>query len=349
MSLDPWYLENLVCPVDQTPLTFDGEALLAPSGRRYPVVDGLPVMLIEDRDQTIGIARASLDRANNRDGAADPRAPELYLESVGVSEDEKAQVAALYAAGKAGIDPVVLAVVAATSGYAYVHLVGDGSLKDYPIPEISLPKGHGESLLDIGCNWGRWCVAAARRGYRPVGIDPSLGSVMAARRISRKMGLDNRFVVGDGRYLPFKPGIFDRAYSYSVLQHFSKTDAAKTLAEVGRVLKPGGMAKIQMANRLGVRSLQHQAVRRFREPEGFEVRYWSVTDLKAAFRSAIGPTRASADCYFGLGWQWSDYAHMPAKLKLILLASEGLRKLSVGLPPMTNLADSVFLTATKPA
>src|SRR4051812_24119200 len=108
MTLDPWYLENLGCPVDQTGLTLEGETLVSAAGRRYPVVDGLPVMLIADREQTIGIARASLDRALGRAGY--PGAEDLYLESVGVTDEERAQVAALAKAGKAKIDPVVLAV-----------------------------------------------------------------------------------------------------------------------------------------------------------------------------------------------------------------------------------------------
>ena len=39
----------------------------------------------------------------------------------------------------------------------------------------------GTRLLDIGCSWGRWSLAAAARGYDAVGIDPSLGAIMAAR------------------------------------------------------------------------------------------------------------------------------------------------------------------------
>ena len=30
---------------------------------------------------------------------------------------------------------------------------------EYPIPELRLPPGDGRSFLEVGCNWGRWCVA----------------------------------------------------------------------------------------------------------------------------------------------------------------------------------------------
>ncbi|MDB5452165.1 MAG: Methyltransferase protein [Caulobacteraceae bacterium] len=347
--LDPWYIENLVCPVDRSPLSFDGQALVSGTGRRYPVIDGLPVMLLSDERQTIGVARASLRRAQGDVSVIDARAPEFYLESLGISDEEKAGLVAFAKSGDHGIDPVVAFIIGATSGYAYAGLIGGEGLDDYPIPEIRVPDGHGKRLLDIGCNWGRWSIAAARKGYEVVGIDPALGAVMAARRIARRMGLDIRHVVADGRFLPFKDASFDAAYSYSVLQHFARKDAEATLAGVGRVLRPGGLAVIQMAAKYGLRSLQHQAGRGFREPQAFEVRYWSPSQLRAAFEQLIGPSRLRADCYFGLGWQWSDRRFMSGKLKVVLTASEALRRLSDAVPPLRQVADSLFCFAEKPA
>ena len=90
---------------------------------------------------------------------------------------------------------------------------------------------NGELLLDIGCNWGRWTIAAAQRGYRPIGIDPSFEAIVAARRIARQLGVDDaRYVVADARKLPFADGTFDVVFSYGVLQHFSKSDVALSVA-----------------------------------------------------------------------------------------------------------------------
>jgi len=76
-------------------------------------------------------------------------------------------------------------IIGATSGSSYKHLIGNPKLSEYPIPEISLPSASGALLLDLGCNWGRWSISAARNGYSVVGLDPSLGAVLAARRIAR--------------------------------------------------------------------------------------------------------------------------------------------------------------------
>ena len=55
-----------------------------------------------------------------------------------------------------------------------------------------------------------------------VGIDPSLKGVLAARRVSRQLGVEGHFLVADGRFLPFAPRLLSRVFSYSVLQHLSK-------------------------------------------------------------------------------------------------------------------------------
>jgi hypothetical protein len=45
---------------------------------------------------------------------------------------------------------------------------------------VSVEDGGGELLLDIGSNWGRWSASAASKAG-VIGIDPSLGAIMAVR------------------------------------------------------------------------------------------------------------------------------------------------------------------------
>lgn len=340
--IDSWYIENLVCPLDQQRLVFNDGRLQCRSSHSYPVVDGVPVMLVSGATQTINIADASLKRAES--SQLDGRAPDLHLESLGISDAEKAGVLALSKNGSK-IDPVVAYLVAATNGLMYRHLIG--SLDRYPLPELPLTDGGGRSLLDVGCSWGRWTLAASRRGYRAVGIDPSLGAVMAARRVARQLGADVHYVVGDARFLPFAAGKFDCTYSYSVLQHLSRADASSAVAEMGRVLAPGGVAKVQMPTSFGIRCLLHQLRRGFREGRGFEVRYWSLPALRRLFGSSVGASRIEVDCYFGIGLQRADAALMTPSLKRILSVSEWLKRASCRFRPLVWLADSVFVEAAR--
>ena len=341
--IDPWLLENLVCPVDQLPLARTEGRLECASGHSYPVVDDVPVMLVQGIGQTMDLAVASLGRAAG--AAADARAPHLHLESLGISEAEKRGVSEL-ARQHSGIDPVVSYLVATTNGLMYRHLIG--SLDRYPIPELPLPDGGGRLLLDVGCSWGRWTLSAAQRGYQAAGIDPSLGAIMAARRVSQQLGLTNtHFVVGDARHLPFRSSRFDVVYSYSVLQHLSRKSVASAVNEIGRVLLDGGIAKIQMPARFGIRCLFHQARRGFRDGQGFEVRYWSLPTLRRMFDQRVGRSRIEVDCYFGIGLQRADAALMTPALKRVLSASEWLKAASHRVTPLTWVADSVFVEATR--
>jgi SAM-dependent methyltransferase len=315
--------------------------LTCEKGHRYPVVDGTPVLLRPDVRQTITLADASLQRA--RGELVDRRAPELHLESLGISDAEKAGVIDL-ARGHSAIDPVVAYLVAATNGLMYKHLIG--AIDRYPIPESALPPGHGRRFVDVGCSWGRWSIAAARQGYDVLGIDPSLGAVMAARRVAAELGLTNRYVVADARYLPLANDSVDVTYSYSVFQHLATADASEGIAEMGRVLRPGGVARVQMPTRYGLRCLYHQARRRFREARGFEVRYWTRGALTALFSRHIGPPKFEVDCYFGIGLQKADAALMTPTLRRVLWASERLKSLSVSVPALVSVADSVFVEAT---
>ena len=158
--IDPWFVENLVCPVDTQSLAVVGDHLQCVSGHRYPIVDDVPVMLIPDAPQTIGLADQSLRRARRE--LIDERAPDLHLESLGISDEEKEGVLRM-ARRDSSIDPVVAHLVAATNGLMYRHLIG--GLDRYPVPILPLPPGAGRSLLDVGCSWGRWTLAATARGY----------------------------------------------------------------------------------------------------------------------------------------------------------------------------------------
>jgi SAM-dependent methyltransferase len=239
-----------------------------------------------------------------------------------------------------GIDPFVQEVIGATCGRLYDHL----ELSEYPIPDLRLPPGEGRTFLEVGCNWGRWCVAAARRGYGPTGVDPSLKGIQAARRVAEQLGVDAQYVVADARHLPFREATFDVVFSYSVFQHFSKADALASFDELARVLKPGGTSLVQLANVWGARSLVNQArERRFREPRTlFDVRYWGPRELRDELARRVGPTELRVDGFFTLNPQPTDLALLPRRYRAVVRTSEALRRVADRVPPLTYAADSLY-------
>src|SRR5580658_5394054 len=160
-------LEIIVCPRDKQLLRSEGDSLVCPIAHRYRVVEGIPILLVSEQPQT----HIEGDRALRVAEGDLSHAPLLTLT---LSDGE--------------IDPFVRNSIGATNGGLYQKLVG--SLTSYPIPDIRIPPSDGETFLEIGCSWGRWAIAAARKGYRVVGIDPSIKGVLAARRVSRQLGIE---------------------------------------------------------------------------------------------------------------------------------------------------------------
>ena len=193
------------------------------------------------------------------------------------------------------VDPFVQQEIVKTNGILYKGVLG--GLRRYPIPAIPLPDTTEPlRLLDVGCNWGRWSIAASARGYQAIGIDPGIAGVQAAYRVSATLGQSPGFVVGDGRSLPFPDRTFDIVFSYSVLQHFSKEDAKASIREAARVTKPGGRVLIQLANLFGIRQLYNQARDILRQEQSlFRVRRWTPSEMLSTFRELVGPSRLSAD------------------------------------------------------
>jgi 2-polyprenyl-3-methyl-5-hydroxy-6-metoxy-1,4-benzoquinol methylase len=100
----------------------------------------------------------------------------------------------------------------------------------------------GQRTLDAGCGYGPFSEAAARRGAAVVSVDlgPRLVALARARAGSRG-------VVADAGRLALRDGSFDVVISSELLEH---TDAPeRVIAELARVLRPGGLLALTTPNR----------------------------------------------------------------------------------------------------
>ena len=342
LVIDRWLADQLVCPRDHGPLTATDAALACPLGHRYPIVDGVPIMLVDDVPQTFGAAKASMSRAAGNEG--DHRAPGLFLESVEISDEEKARSAR-------------------TRGATARHRPGgflprrrdqrhDVQTPGRPTRVLSDSRDrssarsgppHARRGLQLGpVEHGGRAPRLPAYWHRPVARCRNGGTPGRASAWYR-----GRVVVGDARYLPFRQGSFETVFSYSVLQHFSRPDARRAIAEIGRVLMSGGTSRVQMPTRYGLRCLYHQARRGFSDGHGFEVRYWTPADLIGVFSEHVGQARLDVDGYFGIGLQQTDAHLMTGARRLVLRASHLLTLASRRLPWLTRVADSVYVNATR--
>ncbi len=104
----------------------------------------------------------------------------------------------------------------------------------------------GERILDAGCGSGIFTGRVLARGATVVGLDLSLPMLHAALR--RHAGARFLGLCADLSALPCADGCFDRVWSMTAIEFIE--DAARTLAELERVTRPGGTIVVTTLNSL---------------------------------------------------------------------------------------------------
>ncbi|WP_434597710.1 bifunctional 2-polyprenyl-6-hydroxyphenol methylase/3-demethylubiquinol 3-O-methyltransferase UbiG [Streptomyces sp. A5-4] len=102
-------------------------------------------------------------------------------------------------------------------------------------------------IIDLGCGGGLVAEELASRGYAVTGIDLSPGTVEAARRHAAATGVQVEYRVGSAYGTGLPDGCADAVVASDVLEHFHDLPAA--LAEIGRLLRPGGVLLFDTVNR----------------------------------------------------------------------------------------------------
>jgi ubiquinone/menaquinone biosynthesis C-methylase UbiE len=101
----------------------------------------------------------------------------------------------------------------------------------------------GQRVLDVGCATGNLLRTLGRRHPRVelTGVDPDPAALARARSKARRAGLDIRLDRGFAQDLPYPDASFDRVFSSLMLHHLDSQAKDALLAEVRRVLRPGGL------------------------------------------------------------------------------------------------------------
>ena len=101
-------------------------------------------------------------------------------------------------------------------------------------------------VLDVGCGPGVMAAAVEERGCRFWGVDPSIQMIEAARAAASSVP-GTHFAVGAAEQLALSDARFDAVICMGVIERLA--DDGLALAEMTRVLKPGGTLIVTMPNR----------------------------------------------------------------------------------------------------
>lgn len=115
----------------------------------------------------------------------------------------------------------------------------------------------GRSFLDVGCGDGALAIAFARRGALVTGVDADPEMLALARARSVENAVPLRLVLGRVEQLPFAEGQFDIVLASALL--CLVPDRMRAVAEMARVLKPGGRLVVGELGALSLWSLIRRA------------------------------------------------------------------------------------------
>ncbi len=168
--------------------------------------------------------------------------------------------------------------------YEHGRESGYHALVDALTVDLVLRYARGKDVIEVGCGTGLILKDVAREARRAMGVDLSAGML----RRSRGRGL--RVAQGDATSIPCASESFDVVCSFKVLPHVRDLRAA--LAEMTRLLRPGGHLILEFYNRRSLRAL----VKRWKRPtsvaegvtdEEVYTRYDTIESFAAALPSNV--------------------------------------------------------------
>jgi SAM-dependent methyltransferase len=108
----------------------------------------------------------------------------------------------------------------------------------------------GDSVLDMGCGWGRHAIPLAAARMRVVGLDRSGFLLREAARVATRDGVPARWVCGDVRELPFRASFHAVVSLFSSLGYFEDdADDVRALRAAREALVSGGWFVLETMHR----------------------------------------------------------------------------------------------------
>lgn len=99
-----------------------------------------------------------------------------------------------------------------------------------------------KTILDLGCGSGRHLLHLTKNDFRVSGLDYSPAGLSLCKQWLEEEGLNAPLVLADMRSrLPFKGSAFDGLLSTQVIHHATLDSVRRTIDEIWRVVKPGGL------------------------------------------------------------------------------------------------------------
>jgi len=161
----------------------------------------------------------------------------------------------------------------------------------------------GQEVLDLACGTGTLTIWAKQRmpGLRLTGLDGDAEVLARARAKAQAAGLAIAFDEGFSTSLPHPDNCLDRVLSSLFFHHLDRDSKQRTLAQVFRVLKPGGELHVADWGR-AANPLMRAAFVSIQLLDGFDNTADNVKGLLPEFMRAAGFTNVAERRRFSTMW-----------------------------------------------
>ncbi|MFD4208302.1 NAD-dependent epimerase/dehydratase family protein [Micromonospora tulbaghiae] len=323
----------------------------APTSMEYDNLRGLRAALEEKRTRVLGTAimdRLGKDYTPGRAPAESPPAGRPgqpgYDEVAAASYWGGPRLAGIRTGDRRAEDAAVLCQ-GKPPAISWAYAAWEADCIDSLLPDLA-----DRTVVDLGCGVGRLLPDLARRAKRVTGVDVAPGMVARAR--SRLTGVQNAEVlVGSVADVPVPSESVDVVLCLGVFEHISEAHRVRALTEIARLLRPGGLALLELNNADSV--LLGAAVDDNPHRLGVQldngyfcelVRTESV--LAAAELAGLVATDRAANPFFSAARHAADTGD-PEGLVDLLSQARALDRALGGSPALSRLADQHMIRLVK--
>jgi SAM-dependent methyltransferase len=223
-----------------------------------------------------------------------------------------------------------------------VRLHGSNNQDFRNIPAI-WPDIQGRKVLDVGCGPGLYSQELAHRGGVVAGIDLNMDWL----RQAKEMGVKAYLICADASQLPFRADAFALVVSVEVLSHINPDARRRVLADISRVMAPGGVAFYTLHNRRRLtlsRWLRLRSAQQLYKTSNLDV--WpSVPQEGRTMIESSGLAITASPRYLNYHsrFTYGFFVGSPKLAKVVIMVEELLSRL----PLFRRLAITFLLTAKK--
>jgi SAM-dependent methyltransferase/uncharacterized protein YbaR (Trm112 family) len=235
------YFEKLLfvirCPISKETLHFEAlpfnewavdGLLTSDAGMIYPVVDGVPRLLLESfLDYEYALRRVFLPFEEKKHALLSRFGEKIIAAGTRNQKSKKSFSLEWRLLEK--------------DRSLRVWQTDAAEFKQQLFSELQLPETalKDKKIIDIGCGHGRTTTLLAEQATLAIGIDLGQSVVDAAKKNSSHNCF---FLQADLHHLPFEPGYFDIVYSSGVIHHTENT--ASAFDNISQLTKPGGSLSV---------------------------------------------------------------------------------------------------------